>query len=64
MYFGKVSNQTVTISTIAHLSPLDQDVEEKGLHVIVEGLVIEEHFGEQTERLTVRPLPSTVNFKD
>lgn len=41
-----------------------QHIEVEGLHVKVERLVVEEQFGQQTQRLTVQDMVPAVNFVD
>lgn len=40
-YLGEVANEVATLAVI-----LGQDVEKEGLHIIVEGLVVQEKFGQ------------------
>lgn len=47
-YLREVANQVATFVVI-----LGQDVEKEGLHIIVEGLVVQEQLSQQTQVLTV-----------
>lgn len=47
-YLGEVANKVATFAVV-----LGQDVEKEGLHIIVEGLVVQEELGQQTQVLTV-----------
>ena len=47
-YLGEVADEMATFAVI-----LGQDVEEEGLHIVVEGLVVQEQLGQQTQVLTV-----------
>lgn len=47
-YLGEVANEVATFAVV-----LGQDVEKEGLHVVVEGLVVQEQLGQQTQVLTV-----------
>lgn len=47
-YLGEVSNEMAAVSV-----NFCEDVEEKGFHVKVQCLVVEEQLGEQTQVLTV-----------
>lgn len=47
-YLGEVANKVAPFVVV-----LGQDVEKEGLHVIVEGLVVQEQLGQQTQVLTV-----------
>lgn len=59
-HFGEVADDVRPL-----LVDLGQDVEDEGLHVKVQGLVVQEQFGQQTQVLTVdlhtdqRSTPST-----
>lgn len=46
--FGEVSYQVAALLVI-----LGEDVEQKGLHIVVEGFVVQEQLGQQTEVLAV-----------
>ena len=47
-YLREVADQVATFVVI-----LGQDVEKEGLHIVVEGLVVQEQLGQQTQVLTV-----------
>lgn len=47
-YLGEVADKMATFVVI-----LGEDVKKEGLHVIVEGLVVQEELGQQTQVLTV-----------
>lgn len=47
-YLREVTNKVATFAVV-----LGEDVEKEGLHIIVEGLVVEEQLGQQTQVLTV-----------
>lgn len=48
LYLGEVADEVATFAVI-----LGEDVEKEGLHIIVEGLVVQEQLGQQTQVLTV-----------
>lgn len=47
-YLGEVADEVATFAVV-----LGQDVEKEGLHIIVEGLVVQEQLGQQTQVLAV-----------
>lgn len=47
-YLREVTNKVATFAVV-----LGEDVEKEGLHIVVEGLVVEEQLGQQTQVLTV-----------
>ena len=47
-YLGEVADEVASLAVI-----LGQDVEKEGFHIVVEGLVIQEQLGQQTQVLTV-----------
>lgn len=48
LYLGEIANKVAAFAVV-----LRQDIEKEGLHVVVEGLVVEEQLGQQTQVLTV-----------
>ena len=56
-YLGEVADEVATFAVI-----LGQDVEKEGLHIIVEGLVVQEQLGQQTQVLTVDCAHISINL--
>lgn len=48
LYLGEVADKMATFAVV-----LGEDVKKEGLHVVVEGLVVQEELGQQTQVLTV-----------
>lgn len=47
-YLGEVADKVAAFAVV-----LGEDVEKEGLHIVVEGLVVQEQFSKQTQVLTV-----------
>lgn len=47
-YLGEVTDKVATFAVV-----LGEDIEKEGLDIIVEGLVVQEQFGQQTQVLAV-----------
>lgn len=57
MYLGEVANEVTTFAVV-----LGQDVEEEGLYIVVEGLMVQKQLGQQAQVLTVDCAHISINL--
>lgn len=57
MYLGEVAHEMAALAVV-----LREDVEEERLHVVVQGLVVQEQLGQQAQVLTVDCAHVSINL--